>query len=170
MTRDEALKMFLDLAVSLPTTERSIGNIFNEVCGLVHSIQPKNNISDSIPNALNTNSSIYNGKSFTFDSIDAIPDYINRYSIIRTYSAGVWFGKITQRINNKIKVENARRMYKWKTVKSISLSGCAIYGIVHKESVIIEPVESVWIEDIEIIKCSDDAIRSIQTAPSVQQQ
>lgn len=101
-----------------------------------------------------------------------LPNYITDGNpvIVRTYSAGNWFGVITERIGNKIKIINARRMYRWHCNKSISLSGCALYGVDYSRSKIIEPVAYVWVEDIEIINCSDIAINNLMNSPFVEQE
>ena len=87
--------------------------------------------------------------------------------IIRTYSAGVWFGTLSEKAGNEVILNDARRMWYWKAKQSISLSAVAIHGIDEGASKIVEPVASVWLEAIEIIPCSDDALKSIQGAPDV---
>ena len=84
--------------------------------------------------------------------------------IIRTYSAGVWFGELDQKDRNEVILKNARRMWRWWTKKGISLSGVAVHGINADKSKIAEPVCMVWLEAIEIIPCSDAAIFSIESA------
>jgi hypothetical protein len=93
---------------------------------------------------------------------------VGKKCIIRTYSAGVWFGIVEQKSGNEVIVTNARRMWQWWAAKSISLSGVAIYGINQKESKIAPAVESVWLEAIELIPCTDAAIQSIETAKDVE--
>jgi hypothetical protein len=97
-------------------------------------------------------------------------DYIGEYRLIRTYAAGVWFGKVTKREGYKIKLEDARRLYGFWCNKSISLSGVALYGVKYKDSKIVDAVPSVWIEDIEIIECTKEAIENIKNAPCVNQE
>ena len=84
--------------------------------------------------------------------------------IIRTYSAGVWFGLLEQKQKNEVILKNARRMWQWWAKEGISLSSVAMKGIKQEKSKIAEPVTSVWLEAIEIIPCSDDAIRLIEGA------
>lgn len=92
---------------------------------------------------------------------------IGKKVIIRTYSAGVWFGELAEKARNEVILKNARRMWRWWAKESISLSACAIYGIKHDQSKIVSPVESVWLEAIEIIPCTDAAIKSLEDAPHV---
>lgn len=85
--------------------------------------------------------------------------------IVRTYSAGNWFGTLAEKAGNEVILSDARRMWKWRAAQSISLSACALYGVIAKDSKIVAPVPSVWLEAIEIIPCSPLAITSIEDAP-----
>lgn len=85
--------------------------------------------------------------------------------IVRTYSAGVWFGTLSEKDGNEVILTNARRLYWWHAAESITLSAVAKYGLNHKESTIAIPIESVWLEAIEILPCTDIAIASIKEAP-----
>ena len=105
----------------------------------------------------NSNPANYNG----------LNSFIGDYVIIRTYSAGCWFGLLAEKSGNEVILQNARRMWRWHAAQSISLSGCAKYGVLHDKSKIVEPVECVWLEAIEIIPCKDVAIESLQGAPHV---
>lgn len=89
---------------------------------------------------------------------------VGKKCIIRTYSAGVWFGEVEQKAGNEVIVKNARRMWQWWAAKSISLSGVALYGIKQDKSKIAPAVDSVWLEAIELISCTDVAIISIEGA------
>lgn len=93
--------------------------------------------------------------------------FIGKKVIIRTYSAGVWFGLLDQKAGSEVILANARRMWRWWASETISLSGCAKYGIQISKSKIVEPVDYVWLEAIEILPCTDIAIKSIEGAPSV---
>jgi len=90
--------------------------------------------------------------------------HVGKKVIIRTLSAGVWFGKIEQKCGEEVIVKNARRMYSWKAKKSISLSGVAKYGIDQKNSRIAPAVDNEWLVAIELIGLTDAAIESIETA------
>lgn len=98
---------------------------------------------------------------------DGLCGMIGKKVIIRTCSAGVWFGELSQKSGNEVILSNARRMWKWKANESISLSAVSIYGVCHKESKIVEAVPAVWLEAIEIIPCCDNAILSLEGAPNV---
>ena len=92
---------------------------------------------------------------------------IGKPVIVRTYSAGVWFGVLDQKAKNEVILVNARRMYQWWASESISLSAVAMYGIKQEKSKICAPVNEVWLEAIEIIPCSDIATKHLTEAKIV---
>lgn len=94
---------------------------------------------------------------------------IGKKVIVRTYSAGVWFGTLSEKDGAEVILTNARRMWYWHAAESISLSGCALYGIKQDKSKIVAPVASVWLEAIEIIPTTEVATASIENAPPVEQ-
>lgn len=89
---------------------------------------------------------------------------VGKEVIIRTYSAGVWFGTLSEKSKNEVIITDARRMHRWWAAESISLSACSIHGIIQQKSRICEAVDSVWLEAIEIIPCTKTAIISIKGA------
>ena len=100
-------------------------------------------------------------------SNNTLTSMIGEKVIVRTYSAGVWFGEVAEKSGNEVIIKDARRMWKWKAKESISLSACAIYGIDDGESKIVEAVDSVWLEAIELIPCTKKAIESLEGAKHV---
>ena len=91
---------------------------------------------------------------------------IGKKVIIRTYSAGVWFGELEQKDRNEVILRDARRMWVWWAKEGISLSSVAIHGIKQDKSKIVEAVAAVWLEAIEIIPCEQQAIDLIESAPN----
>ena len=91
---------------------------------------------------------------------------IGKKVIIRTYSAGVWFGTLDQKDRNEVILRNARRMWAWWAKEGISLSSVSVNGIICEKSKIAEAVDAVWLEAIEIIPCSDIAVNSIENSPN----
>jgi len=90
-------------------------------------------------------------------------DIIGRKCIIRTYSAGVWFGTVLEKTKNECVIGDARRMYKWVTTdKGITLSEVSLTGVTN-ESKIQAPVSKVWLQQIELIPCTDIAIKSLES-------
>ena len=98
---------------------------------------------------------------------NTLTSMIGKKCIVRTYSAGVWFGEIAEKSGTEVILKNARRMYQWWADESISLSGVAVYGIKQDKSKICPAVDAVWLDAIEIIPASDVAIKSIEGAPDV---
>lgn len=86
---------------------------------------------------------------------------IGKQVIIRTYSAGVWFGTLSEKSGNEVIISNARRMWRWFSAESISLSAVALHGIKEDKSLIAEAVPQVWLEAIEIIPCSTKSAAQI---------
>ena len=54
--------------------------------------------------------------------------------IIRTYSAGNWFGVLEQKSGSEVIITHARRMWSWWAESGISLSSVAIHGIKNDKS------------------------------------
>jgi hypothetical protein len=97
---------------------------------------------------------------------DATPHHttLGKKVIVRTYSAGVHYGEVVEKEGNEVILKNARRLFYWKTTnKGISLSEIANHGV-HSDSKVCEPVNLIWLQPIEIIFCSDEAIKSIEGA------
>ena len=108
-----------------------------------------------------------NASTPSTQSQDGLNAMLGKKVIIRTYYAGVWFGRLKEKSGDEVILTEARRMWKWWAKKGISLSACALYGVKHDGSKIVEPVESVWLQAIEIITCTDIAIKTIEDAPHV---
>ena len=89
---------------------------------------------------------------------------IGKFVIVRTYSAGVHFGELSEKAGNEVILKNARRLYYWKTNGGISLSEVALTGL-HDDSKVCSPVD-IWLEAIEVIPCSLDSIASISEKKS----
>ena len=94
---------------------------------------------------------------------------IGKEVIIRTYSAGVWFGRLKEKSGNEVILTEARRMWRWWAKKSISLSGVALYGIKQEDSRIAGAIDTVWLQAIEIIPISGTAAESIRTSQETEQ-
>ena len=81
--------------------------------------------------------------------------------IIRTYSAGVFFGTLSEKAGCEVILTDARRLYYWVAKKSISLSAVANYGL-KGSSKVTAPIDKHWLNAIEIIPCTTVAIKSIE--------
>lgn len=90
---------------------------------------------------------------------------LGEYVIIRTYSAGVWAGFLKEKVKSEVYLTDARRLYYWKNIEGISLSGISLNGLDKEASKICAPVPTVWLKAIEIIPCSKKAQESIINQP-----
>lgn len=108
------------------------------------------------------------GKQVQAEKNEGLCEQIGEYVIIRTYSAGVWFGRLEKKAGKEVILTEARRMYQWWCKKSISLSGVAKYGINPDKSKICPELPKVWLEAIEILTLSDEAIKSLKGAKDVE--
>ena len=86
--------------------------------------------------------------------------------IIRTYSAGVWFGNISEIENTTVVVTNARRLWYWSG--AASLSQLATEGTKRpndcKFTVTITDKEGVLLTQvIEILPCTNEAVENIKS-------
>ena len=89
----------------------------------------------------------------------------NKYVIIRTYNAGVWFGKVEEKSPTEVILSDARRMYKWKCLDDgITLSHIALHGI-HKDSKIQAALPTILLQWIEIIPVSTNAKLTFDAQP-----
>lgn len=119
------------------------------------------NINDLTIGQINELTAMFGNKSTESTGLNCM---IGKKVIIRTYSAGVWFGELSQKDRNEVILLNARRMWMWWAKEGISLSSVAVNGIKQDKSKIAEAVDSVWLEAIEIIPCTNAAIELIESA------
>ena len=87
---------------------------------------------------------------------------VGKKVIVRTYSAGVHYGEVSEKEGAEIILKNARRLWYWKTANNgISLSEVANAGL-DKESKVCAAVDLIWLQPIEIILCTKEAIKNIE--------
>ena len=87
----------------------------------------------------------------------------NKKVIVRADRAGVFFGNIKERIGSEVTMTNVRRLWFWSG--AASLSQLAINGVTNGQDckfTIVVP-EMTILGVIEIIPCSDEAIKSINS-------
>ena len=96
--------------------------------------------------------------------------FIGEYVIIRTYSAGVFAGTLEQKAGKEVILSNARRLWRWHAKEGVSLSSVAVHGINTSKSKICEPVDSIWLEAIEIIPTSKKSQEAIEGAANARAQ
>ena len=87
------------------------------------------------------------------------------YVICRGYYCGVHAGYFKEREGNHVVLNEARRLWKWKAAKGISLSEVAKYGIDASDSRICTKCGEIWLGDVyEVIPCTDAARKTIEEA------
>lgn len=90
----------------------------------------------------------------------------NKFYIIRTYSAGVFFGNIKSLKGTECVVTNCRRLWSW--AGAASLSQLAIDGTKNpngcKFTMTITDEDGVYLpQSVEVIPCTEDAVNSINS-------
>ena len=88
--------------------------------------------------------------------------FLNKKVIIRTYSAGVHFGTLIEKSKDEVILKDSRRLWYWQTTnKGISLNEVANTGL-HNDSKVCASIGLLWLQAIEILICTNDAIESIE--------
>ena len=89
---------------------------------------------------------------------------LNKKVIIRADRAGVFYGTIVRKDGNEVELKDCRRIWYWDG--AASLSEIAVSGVKHETSKITVTVEYIVILGvIEIIPCTEEAIRNIESVP-----
>jgi hypothetical protein len=85
--------------------------------------------------------------------------------IIRTFSAGVHFGYLVAKDGKEVTLEGSRRIWRWRGANSLNeLSQFGLEPASKGWSRVSEPIPSGHeLTAIEIIPCSADAVRSIES-------
>jgi len=91
-----------------------------------------------------------------------ISSLIGSKVIARTYSAGVHFGELAEKVGTEVILRKSRRLYYWKTKNNgVSISEIANEGL-SSESKVCSPVNQQWLDVIEIIPCTEGAAQNIE--------
>ena len=80
--------------------------------------------------------------------------------IIRTYSAGVHFGKLQSQKGKEVVLHEARRIWQWQG--AFTLSAVATKGVAAASKLSVVVPEIVLTEAIEIIPCSKEAVKILR--------
>ena len=88
-----------------------------------------------------------------------------KFYIVRTFSAGVWFGNIKEMNENSVILTNARRLWYWSG--AASLSQLAVEGTKKpndcKFTLTITDEEGIYLPQIiEVLPCTSDAVENIK--------
>lgn len=89
---------------------------------------------------------------------------LNKKVIIRANKAGVFYGTIIRKDGDEVELKDCRRIWHWNGAASLSelaLSGVKREG--NKFSVTVESIVILGV--IEIIPCTEDAIKNIESVP-----
>ena len=85
------------------------------------------------------------------------------YVVVRTYSAGVHFGELSDRTGKEVTLTNARRLWRWfgaNTLHEVATNGVA------NNSKVSDPVPQITLtEAIEVITCSAEGEAKLRVAP-----
>jgi hypothetical protein len=85
-----------------------------------------------------------------------------KHVIVRTYSAGVHFGRLIERNGKEVVLSDARRIWYWRGANT--LHEIALHGV-GPESKVSEPVSSIVLtEAIEVIQCAPDGASNLEAA------
>ncbi len=83
--------------------------------------------------------------------------------IVRAKDAGVHFGLLEAFEGRSVWLRQSHRLWKWKAVGGVALSGVALTGIVHAESKVDALADRIIILDAcEIIDATEDCEASIR--------
>jgi hypothetical protein len=94
---------------------------------------------------------------------------LGQHVIVRASQSGVWFGVLQFKDSTGVRLQHARRLWRWWAGQGVSLSGVAVAGL-HPEKLrdckIEPPVDVVVVEGAcEILLASERAVASISAAP-----
>ena len=103
---------------------------------------------------------------FSGGSAKDVSPHIGKKCIIRTYASGVHFGELVSQVGRQVELKKSRRLWYWDVAPNgISLSEVAVYGPIGSRSRICCVVDEIVILDaIEIIPCTDEAVKVIEDA------
>lgn len=89
----------------------------------------------------------------------------NDWYIVRTQASGAFFGHILSKDGKEVELVNSRRIWYW--AGAATISELAVYGTTDPEKCRF-PTEvgyTILTEVVEIIKCTDEAVASLQSVP-----
>lgn len=90
---------------------------------------------------------------------------LNQNVIVRSNLSGVIVGKliwVSDDTFSAVQLENAMRLWSWKTIKGVSLQGVATSGIIPNESVVEPMVSWMLVRDVvDITPMSEHAMSTI---------
>jgi hypothetical protein len=82
--------------------------------------------------------------------------------IVRTYSAGVHFGRLVERNGKEVRLANAKRLWYWKGANT--LHEIALRGVGPGSKISDTVPDIVLLEAIEVIACEPAAVSNLEGA------
>lgn len=90
---------------------------------------------------------------------------IGSWVVVRTYSAGCFFGRLVAMDGKAARLEEAIRLWRWEG--AFTLSNLATFGVTEPGGCrFAAPVTVTVTEAIEVIEATDQAVASIQSVPT----
>lgn len=90
---------------------------------------------------------------------------INKYVIVRTYSAGVFAGTLKNREGKEVELHNARRIWRWEGAATLSQLAQVGTSKPHKCNFPQEVNTLILTDAIEILEVTKEAQESIKNVP-----
>lgn len=91
-------------------------------------------------------------------------DYIDKFILVRTYSAGVHYGTLKSRDGQEVVLSNARRLWFWEG--AFTLNAVAENGVSGKSRISVVVPEILLMQAIEIIPISSKAQKILEKIPA----
>lgn len=92
-------------------------------------------------------------------------NYIGEKVIIRSNKAGVFFGTLLEKEGAEVRLGNVRRIWYWEGACSLSQLAVDGSSLPNKCKFTVTVPEMIILEVIEIIPCTEKAIKSIEGVP-----
>lgn len=87
-------------------------------------------------------------------------EMIGKYVIVRTYSAGVHFGRLMWRYGKEVLLCDARRIWYWEG--AFTLNAIAVNGVAKTSKLSIPVSEILLTEAVEVIPCTETASANLR--------
>lgn len=88
--------------------------------------------------------------------------FLNRKVIVRGDRSGIFFGTLVKKEGTEVKLENCRRIWYWEGAASISQIAVDGVNEPDKCKFTVTVSEIIILDAIEIIICTDKAVRNIE--------
>ena len=92
--------------------------------------------------------------------------YIGEKVIIRSDKAGVFFGTLLEKEGTEVRLGNVRRIWYWEGACSLSQLAVDGTSLPYRCKFTVTVQEMTILEVIEIIPCTEKAIKSIEDVPA----